>query len=250
MTIKAAVASAIAVAGTWGWGTPAGATEISLFASNALNAILEEIVPQFERASGHTVTIRLGVAARLRQDIESGATFDVAILVGNLDGLANQGKTAAGTSIVLGRSGYGLAVRQGAAKPDIATTEAFKQAMLRANSIAYTEGGGSGGYFLRLLDRLGIAAAMKPKLKPGANTQDAVARGEVEMTVNGIVPILRARGVELVGPLPAELQSYSTFVAGVSTATKHGTAAAALLQFLTTPAAAAVFKRRGVEAVP
>ncbi len=250
MIIKATVTSAIAVVGTWGWTTPAAAAEIVLFASNALNAILEEVVPQFERASGHTVTMRLGVAARLHQDIESGAPFDAAILVGSLDSLVKQGKIAAGTANALGRSGYGLAVRQGAPRPNIATTEAFKQAMLRANSIAFTEGGGSGSYFLRLLDRLGIAAAMKPKLRPGTNTQEAVALGEVEMSINGIVPILRARGVELVGPLPAELQSYSVFVAGVSATTKQSAAAAALLQFLTMPTAAAVFKARGVEVAP
>ena len=103
---------------------------------------------------------------------------------------------------------------------------------------------------MNLLDKLGIAEAMKPKLRPGTNTQAAVARGEIEMTVTGIVPILRSKGVELAGPLPPDLQSYSIFVAGISSATKEKEAAAALLRFLTTPEAAAVFKRRGVEPMP
>ena len=105
-------------------------------------------------------------------------------------------------------------------------------------------------YFVRLLERLGIAEAMKPKLRPGTNMQAAVARGEVEMTVNGIVPILRAPGIELVGPLPPELQSYSPFFAGVSAATREKDAAMALLKHLTSPESIAVFKQRGVEPMP
>lgn len=246
MKIADAIAGALAFISA---GSPAAA-EIALTASNAINVALEEIVPQFERASGHKVTMRLGVASFLGKEIEAGAPFDVAILVGGLDRLVKDGKIAAGTRVALGRSGYGLAVRAGAPKPDIATTEAFKRAMLNATSVGYTEGGGSGDYFVGLLDKLGIAAAMKPKLRPGADTQAAVARGEVEMTVTGIVPILRSKGVVLAGPLPAELQSYSVFTAGISATTKQKDAAAALLKFLTTPEAAAAFRRRGVEAMP
>jgi len=250
MKLGALLVSALALTGACGSASPAMAAEITLFASNAINVILDEVVPQFERESGHKVVMRLGVASSLRKEIEAGAPFDVAILVGNLDGLVQQGNIAAGSPAALGRSGYGLAVRAGAPKPDIGTADAFKRAVLNAKSIGYTEGGGSGAYFVRLLDRLGIADAMKPKLRPGANMQGAVARGEVEMTVNGIVPILRAPGIELAGPLPAELQSYSAFFAGASTTTKHQNAATALLRFLVTPGTAAVFKRRGVEPIP
>jgi molybdate transport system substrate-binding protein len=249
MKIAAAIACALVVTSIGG-SSLAAAADISLTASNAINAALEEIVPSFERASGHKVTMRLGVASVLREEIEDGAPFDVAILVGTLDPLVKDGKIAAGTSVALGRSGYGLAVRAGAPKPDIGTTDAFRRAMLDAKSVGYTEGGGSGSYFVGLLDKLGIAAAMKPKLRPGTNTQAAVARGDVEMTVTGIVPILRSKGIELVGPLPAKLQSYSTFTAGVSAATKEKDAALALVKFLTTPESTAVFKRRGVEAMP
>lgn len=246
MKNAAAIAGVLACVSAW---SPAGATaaDLSLTASNAINVVLEELVPQFERASGHKVTMRLGVASFLRKEIAGGAAFDAAILVGNLDRLVQDGKIAAGTPVALGRSDYGLAVRAGAPKPDIRTIEAFKRAMLNAMSVGYTEGGGSGSYFVGLLDKLGIAAAMQPKLRPGTNTQAAVARGEIEMTVTGIVPILRSKGVELAGPLPPDLQSYSIFVAGISSTTREKEAAAALLRFLTTPEAAAVFKRRGVE---
>jgi molybdate transport system substrate-binding protein len=242
--MRTIIAGALALLGTL---TSAAAAELTLVASNAIDAILDDLVPKFERASGHSVTKRLGIASALRKQIEGGAPFDVTILVGALDNLVKQGKVAAGTPVALGRSGYGLAVRAGAPKPDISTTEAFKRTMLNAKSIGYTEGGGSGTYFVRLLDRLGIAEAMKPKLRPGANMQAAVARGEVEMTVNGIVPILRVPGIELVGPLPPELQSHSTFVAGIAAASREAAAAAALLTFLTSPVAASVFRQRGVD---
>jgi molybdate transport system substrate-binding protein len=222
------------------------AADISLFASSAIDAILEELVPGFERTAKHKVAMRLDYASLLRQQIEAGAPFDVAILVGNLDELVKQGKIAAGTPTALGRSAYGLAVRRGAPKPDIGTTEAFKRTMLGATSVGYSRDGGSGAYFVRLLERLGIAEEMKPKLRPGANTQDAVASGEIEMSVNGIVPILRASGIELVGPLPAELQSYSTFVAGISAATKEKEAATALLTYLASPTSIETFRKRGV----
>jgi molybdate transport system substrate-binding protein len=248
MKNAAAIAGVLALMSAWIPG-PAAA-DLSLTASNAIDAVLDELVPQFERASGHKVTMRLGVASFLRKEIEGGAPFDVAILVGSLDRLVKDGKIAAGTPVALGRSGYGLAVRAGAPKPDIATTEAFKQTMLNAASVGYTEGGGSGTYFVDLLGKLGIAEAMKPKLRPGTDTQAAVARGEIEMTVTGIVPILRSKGVDLAGPLPPDLQSYSIFTAGISAMTHEKDAAAALLRFLTTPEAVAVFKRRGVEAVP
>jgi molybdate transport system substrate-binding protein len=249
MKNAAAIAGVLAFMSAWSPAGPAAA-DIALTASNAINVVLEELVPQFERARGRKVTMRLGVASFLRKEIEDGAPFDVAILVGDLDRLVKDGKIAAGTPVALGRSGYGLAVRTGAPKPDIATTEAFRQAMLNATSVGYTEGGGSGTYFVNLLDKLGIAEAMKPKLRPGTNTQAAVARGEIEMTVTGIVPILRSKGVELAGPLPPDLQSYSIFTAGISSTTKVKDPAIALLKFLTTPEAAAVFRRRGVEAMP
>ena len=155
MKIVATIAGALALVCMCGPASPASAADISLYASNAINAALGELVPQFERTSGHKVTMRLGVASALRKEIEAGAAFDVAILVGSLDGLVAQGKVVAGTPVALGRSGYGLAVRAGAPKPDIGTTEAFKRTLLNAKSVGYTEGGGSGTYFVRLLNKLG-----------------------------------------------------------------------------------------------
>src|SRR5262245_33350452 len=139
---------------------PARAAEITLFGSAALDVVLEEVVPAFTRAAGHKVAMRLDYAALLRREIAAGAAFDVAILVGALDDLVAQHRIAAGTPVALGRSAYGLAVRAGAPKPDIATTEAFKRTLLAASSVGYASDGGSGAYFVRLLERLGIAEAM------------------------------------------------------------------------------------------
>jgi molybdate transport system substrate-binding protein len=232
------------------WVPSAHAADITLLASNAINVILDELVPQFERANKHRVKMRLGVASTLRKNIEAGAAFDVAILVGGIEGLVTRGTIARDSSRALGRSGYGVAVRAGTPKPDISTRAAFTETMLHARSVGYTEGGGSGTYFIHLLERLGIAEAMKPKLRGGINMQAAVARGEVEMTVNGIVPILRAPGIELVGPLPPELQSYSTFTIGISPGSKQREGALALVHFLTTPEAVKTFARHGVEPAP
>jgi molybdate transport system substrate-binding protein len=240
---------ALALALLPAWALPARAADITLLASNAINVILDELVPQFERANNHRVKMRLGIASTLRKNIEAGAVFDAAILVGGVEGLVARGTIARDSSRALGRSGYGVAVRAGAPKPDISTRAAFTETMLRAKSVGYTEGGGSGSYFLHLLERLGIAEAMKPKLHGGINMQAAVAKGEVEMTVNGIVPILRAPGIELAGPLPPELQSYSTFTIGVSPSSRQGEAALALVHFLTTPDAIRTFARHGVEPV-
>lgn len=237
----------IAALGYIGVLSSAASAEISLLASAAIDAALGEALPRFEAASGHSVKTRWGIATALRKDIENEAAFDVTILVGDLDGLARDGRIVAGTQGALGRSGYGLAVRRGAAKPDIATPEAFKAALLAARSVGYVEGGGSGAYFLGLLDRLAIADAMKPKLRASTNGQEALARGEVEMIVTGIVPILAAPGIELAGPLPGDLQNYSVFHAGVGAGAKDRAAAMALADFLRSEAAAAVFRKHGIE---
>lgn len=228
---------------------PAVAGDINLLCSRAIDAIMAELVPEFERTTGHKVVLHYGIGSILKREIEAGAAFDAAILVGAIDDLVKAGKIVAGTPTMLGRTGYGIGIRKGAPKPDIGTTEAFKRTLLGARVVTFNKDGGSGTYFLRLLDRLGIAQQMQSKLMPSPDNALLVASGQADLTVNGLTPILRAPGIELVGPLPAELQSYSVFVAGVGAAAKEAEAATALVRFLTTPAAVAVFKREGVEPV-
>jgi molybdate transport system substrate-binding protein len=141
-------------------------------------------------------------------------------------------------------------VRKGAAKPDVSTAEAFKNALLGTASVTFSEGP-SGAYFLRLLDRLGIAEGMKPKLRPGAPgaVVEPVARGEVEMAVAGIVVILGEPGVDLAGWLPAELQAYVPFTAGVGAKAEQSEAARSLVKFLTSPATVSLLRSKGLESV-
>jgi len=227
-------------------------SEITLVASNGLRGALGELVPKFAAATGHKVTLDLDVMAVLKPRLDAGAFFDVAILSPELiDGMARQGKIAAGTRVDVARTGLGLAVRRGAPKPDIGTTEALKRALLNAQSIGYPKDGGSGAYFLAALERLGIAVALKPKLQPfeGAGTIRAVAAGTVEMVGIGMGPIMNEPGAELVGALPAAFQTYVYFAGGVSAQTKAPAAAGDLLRFLTAPAAAPVLKAKGLEPI-
>jgi molybdate transport system substrate-binding protein len=229
-------------------GIAAEAADVKVLCSNAIAPIMNELVPQFERATGHKLAIRYEFGPALSREIEAGVAFDVAILSLDVEGLIKQGKITAGTRAVLGRTGIGVGVRKGAPKPDISTTDAFKRTLLNAKSIAYS-GGSSGLYFLGLLDRLGIAEDVKAKLKPqaGGSVAKAVVTGDAEMVVVGVAVILMVDGAELVGWLPSELQTYVVFTGGISAAAKEAEAGRALLNFLTTPDAVAVFKAKGLE---
>jgi molybdate transport system substrate-binding protein len=234
-------------------GIVAEAAEVKVLSSTAaLAPVMNEFVPQFERTTGHKVTIRYEFGPVLIREIEAGAMFDVAILSLDAEGLIKRGKIAAGTRAVLGRTAVGVGVRKGAPRPDISTPEAFKRTLLDAKSVAHSADGSSGRYFLGLLDRLGIAEDMKAKLKPqpiGNSPAQAVGTGQAEIAVTGIAIILAVPGAELVGSLPSELQSYVLFTGFVGVAAKKAEAGRALLNFLTTPEAAAAFKARGVEPV-
>jgi molybdate transport system substrate-binding protein len=226
------------------------AAEIKVLSTNGVTSVMRELGPEFERATGHKLVIRYDVTTALRNQIQGGETFDVAILTGPVtDELLKQGKLAAGTRADIARSGVGVAIRAGAPKPDISTVEAFKRTMLAAKSVAYTTQGASGIYFASVLQRLGIAEAMKPKakLQPGGAVAELVARGEAELAVQQISELISVAGVELVGPFPPELQSITVFSAGVAASAKEPEAARALIQFLTAPAASPVIKAKGME---
>ena len=232
-------------------GGPASAAEIKIISSNAVKTVLEELGPQFEKSTEHKLVITFGAAVPLKGQIEKGEAFDLAILTtAAIDDLIRQGKLAAATRADLARSGAGVAVKKGAPKPDIGTTEAFKRALLAAKSIAYVEQGGTGIYLKTLLARLGIADEVKAKTKllpPENPAAHAIANGEAEIGMTQISEILPYAGADLVGPLPPEIQLYTVFSAAVSTGAKQPDAARALIRFLTAPAAAAVFKIKGLD---
>ena len=227
------------------------AAEIRVLASNGVKEALEELAPAFERATGSKLVFSFGLAAALKRQIEAGEAFDVAVLTdAGIDDLAKQGKLDAGSRAAIARSGVGIGIRKGGARPDIATPDTFRRALLSAKSISWAQGGQSGIYFAGLLQRMGIADQMKPKIVPaatGAEVGKLLASGRVELGVILVNELMAAPGVEVLGPLPAELQKYTVFHAGVASGSKHAQDARALIRFLTTPSSGAVFKAKGQE---
>ena len=234
---------------------PARGAEVKILTAGAMKEVVLAVVPQFERESGHKAVVVNDTAGGLSRRILGGETFDLAVITpGAIDELIAKGKVTGGR-VNIARVGVGVVVKEGASKPDIATVEAFRRALLAAKSVAYIDpasGGSSGIYVAGLLDKLGIAADVKPKakLKQGGYVAELIANGEAELGLHQISEILPVKGVTLVGPLPAEIQNYTTYAAGVSADAKEADAARALAKLLAGPAAEAVLKSRGMERPP
>jgi molybdate transport system substrate-binding protein len=231
----------------------AAGAEIKVLTAGAFKQVLLALVPDFERTSGHKLTVENDTVGALTKRIAGGEAFDLAVLTPKaVDDLAKEGKFAAGSRANLARVGVGVVVKDGTPKPDISSVAAFKQALLAAKSVAYIDpaaGGSSGIYVAGLLDKLGVAADVKPKAKliPGGAVAEHVAKGEAELGIHQISEILPVKGVTLVGPLPAEIQNYTVYAAGIGAHAKESDAAKALLKTLTSPAAAEVLKSKGME---
>ncbi|HUA56463.1 MAG TPA: substrate-binding domain-containing protein [Candidatus Sulfotelmatobacter sp.] len=232
---------------------PSGAAEIKVLTAGAFKQVLVAALPAFEQRTGHTVTLDNATVGVLIQRIEGGEAFDVAVLSpAAIDALTAKGKIAAGTRKALAKVGVGVVVKAGAPKPDIATVDAFKRALLDAKSVAYIDpaaGGSSGIYIAKLLKQLGVADAVnaKAKLIQGGAVADHIAAGEAELGLHQISEILPVAGVTLVGPLPAALQNYTVYAAGISSAARDRAAAEALIDQLAGPAGAAVITAKGME---
>lgn len=229
---------------------PGDFATLKVLTSNSMRAVMDELVPQFERASGHKISISYDPAKLMLSRIRSGETADVAILGSSvIDELAKEGHIGSDTRMVLARCGIGMAVRAGAARPDIDSVEAFKRALLSARSIAYTIDGASGMHFAGLIERLGIAENLKAsaRRRSGGLIGELVASGEAEIAIQQIPELMAVRGIDLVGPIPAELQKITVVAAGVFGDAREPQAARAFLGFLSEPAAAAVIKSKGLE---
>jgi molybdate transport system substrate-binding protein len=229
----------------------AQAAEIRVLCSNGLQAVMENLAPQFERTSGHKVVVTFGLAAGFKQQIEKGEAFDLAVLTPPMiDDLIKQGKMAADSRTVIARTGLGLMIRAGAKKPDVSTTDAFKRSLAGAKGIAFAKEGASGVAFTATIERLGIAESLKSKLKPtstGEEVNDLVVKGGADFGVLPLSEIVRVRGAELGGMFPADVQTYITMAAGVSSSAKQGAAARDLIKFLTSPANLSTIKAKGME---
>lgn len=252
LSVSATIAWGLAVFGIAA-GSPASAAEIKVLSASALHPVIDALIPDFEKASGHKVTVAYGTAGAVAERVQKGEPADLVIsATPRIGQLQTQGKIVAGDRAILAKVGVGAFVRKGAAKPDISSADAFKRSMLAAKSIAYPDpagGGASGIYVASLLERLGIAAEMKPKTKLATlgTLYTSVANGDVEIGFNQVSEILAQPTVELIAPLPSAIQNYTQFAPGIVTGSGQADAAKALITFLYSPAAKSVLKAKGFE---
>jgi molybdate transport system substrate-binding protein len=229
------------------------AAEIKVLTAGAFKQVLLAVLPDFEKQTGHKVTVENDTVGALSRRIEGGEAFDVAVLTPRaVDDLTGKGKFVQGSRTNLARVGVGVMVRANAPKPDISSVDAFKKALLEAKSVAYIDpasGGSSGIYVAGLLEKLGIADQIKSKarLKKGGYVADLVVSGEAEIGIHQISEIVPVKEVTLVGPLPAEIQNYTVYAAAVGTAAKDRDAANALIKALTGAGVVGVLKSKGME---
>jgi len=238
------IALAIGVAGN------ASAADLKLLISNGMKDAVHDLAPQFERATGHKLSIRYGTSAFLQRDMEAGESFDVTVVPApSIDAVAKAGKLDTSTRSDIAHSRIGIAVRKGAPKPDISTVKAFKRTMLNAKAIAYATVGTGGVHFSAVCERLGIANGVKAKGKtlPGGVLAEFVVKGEADFAIQQISELLPVEGVELVGPFPAELQLVTTYVASTGAMSRESEASKTFIQFLKTSAAVAVLKAKGLD---
>jgi molybdate transport system substrate-binding protein len=228
----------------------ASAAEIKVIASGATKEIINEILPTFEKNSGHKVAIEFTGTANIKKRIAAGETYDL-VIVGapEIDAFAQQGKIASGTRTDLMKSGVGVAVRSGASKPDIGSSEALKKTLLAAKSIGYSSGP-SGDHMVNLVERMGIADQVKPKMKQvpsGSRISTMIESGEAEIGFQQISELIHENGIDYIGPLPSEVQKITVYAAGLHTGAREPEAAKALVKALAAPDAATLIKAHGME---
>jgi molybdate transport system substrate-binding protein len=233
--------------------TTASAAEILVLSGGAVRSPLAATVPSFERRAGHKVTITFAPAGEIAERIGAGESYDLLIMPAeDVASYEKQGKVVAGSRTPLGKVGIGVAVNERAPSPDIATPEAFKQTLLTAKSVVYIDParGTSGKHFAGVLQQLGIADQVNAKaaLGSGGEVVEPVGRGEIELGVHQITAILAVPGVKLVGPLPPALQKWTTYTAVMVPGARSPEAARALVAFLTSGEARAVFATKGFAA--
>lgn len=231
----------------------AGAAEIKVLTAGAFKPVVMATAAEFERQSGHRLAVDNDTAGALLRRIGEGEPFDLAILTpAAVKDLTGKGRVAGNGSVNLARTAVGVAVRDGAALPDIATVAAFKATLLAATKVAYIDpaaGGSSGIYFSKLLETLGIADAVRAKavLVPGGLVAQRLVNGEADLAIHQISEILAVKGAVLVGPLPAEIQSYTVYTGALSAKATDQEAAKAYLAFLQGEATRRILSEKGME---
>ena len=244
----AVIAGALGVAGP-----TANAAEVKVLTAGAFKQVVMALVPDYERQTGNHVTVDNGTTGQLKGRIDGGEAFDIVVITpAVVDEMIAGGKVAAGSKTNLASVGIGVVVKEGAPKPAIGTVDQFKEALLKAKTVAYIDpasGGSSGIYVDKLLEKLGIADQIRPKakLKRGGYVAELIASGEAELGIHQISEIVPVKGVTLVGPLPKEIQNTTIYAAGLSASTKEKEAAKQLIAYLSGADAAAVLKSKGME---
>ena len=230
--------------------------DIRILSTTAMKTSLDELMPEFERSTGHKPGFTFGPSARIARQVGEGEQTDLAITTdARIDELIAQGRIVTGTRTDLVRSAMALAVQKGAPKPDISSAEAFKAAMLATKSLGMSNpvgGGQSGANLVKIFEKLGIAEAMKPKCfygpgGPAGLIGNFLVRKEIETGIQQLPELMAVDGIDIVGPLPPDIQNVTVFSAGLSTGAVNAEGARALIAFLTTPAAKAVFRSKGLE---
>ena len=231
------------------------AAEVKVLAGSAIQPVMSDIIPAFERRSGHRVVFDYGTVGGMAQRVQLGEMADLAVVSGpQMDALERDGKVLPGTRLDLGKTGVGVFVRKGDPKPDISSVESFKRAMLAAKSIGYNDpaaGAPVSIYLLGLFERLGLADQMSRKtvaFKDRAERFGAVARGDVELGFNQISEIIAVPAVDLVGPLPEAIQNYTLLSIASLSSSERPEAGRSLLRYLSSPDVVAAFRSRGLSA--
>jgi molybdate transport system substrate-binding protein len=247
---KPIVTAALGAAGFLILAGMADAAEIKVLASNAIKEAYLELAPQFEKASENKVVTTWAGTNDIMKRMAAGETFDLVIMAGNsLDELIKRGNIVPGSRVDLVKSGVGVAVRTGAPKPDIGSSDALKKSLLSAKSIGLSTGP-SGVYVASLFQRMGISDEIKPKIKqvqPGVPVGTIIASGEAEIGFQQVSELIHFAGINYIGPLPADVQHITVFSGGIHTGAKQSDAAKALVKFITAPAAVPVIKKHGLE---
>ena len=237
-----------------GFSGVASAAEVRAFVTVALQSVFEEIAPEFERSTGHRLYVTFGTSSALVKRIQDGEAADCLVAnQGIIDGLAKSGKVQAGSDQTIAKSSVGAAVRKGEPKPDITSVDAFLKALLAARAISYSDpsgGGASGVHIAKMLDKHGLSEALKSKTRfppPGGLTGRLLVAGEADIAIQQVSELVSVSGVELVGPLPGELENVTTLALVVLASAKEPEAAKALTRYLRTPAVIATMKARGLD---
>jgi molybdate transport system substrate-binding protein len=235
----------------------ASAAEVRVMISGGLTAAYKVLVPEFERATGHKVLTAYGPSMGTTVNaipvrLERGEPVDVLIMVGYaLDDLAKKGKVIADSRVDLVKSPIGIAVKSGALRPDISTADAVKRALLAAKTIAYSDSASGVYVSSEMFDKLGIKEAMKDKARkiPATPVGEIVAHGDAEIGFQQMSELLPVEGIDIVGPLPDELQKITVFSAGIATVAKEPDAGKALIKYLTSPAARPELVKSGMDPI-